>query len=48
MARQVIMIWGAAILIYLAVTNASGTSTVLDAFGKFVRGTTYTLQGRGA
>jgi hypothetical protein len=44
--RLIISIWGAAILIYLAVTKASGTSTVLNSFGSFVTGSTKTLQGR--
>lgn len=44
--RQIILIWGAAILIYLFVTNASGSSTVLKSFGDFISGTTKTLQGR--
>ena len=43
---RIIMIWGAAILIYLMVTRASGTATVLTSFGNFVNGTTKTLQGR--
>jgi len=44
--RLIISIWGAAILIYLAVTQASGTASVLGSFGSFVTGTTKTLQGR--
>lgn len=44
--RLIITIWGAAILIYLALTRASGTSTVLNSFGSFIGGTTKVLQGR--
>lgn len=44
--RQIIVIWGAAILIYLFVTNAAGTGTALKGFGDFISGTTRTLQGR--
>ena len=41
-----IVIWGAAILIFIAVSKASGTVSVLNSFSNFVQGTTKTLQGR--
>lgn len=43
---RIIMIWGAAILIYLVITHASGTRGVLSGLQQFVGGTTKTLQGR--
>jgi len=43
---RIIVIWGAAILLYIAVTRASGTKTVLNGLGDLVKGTTKTLQGR--
>jgi hypothetical protein len=43
---RIIMIWGTAILVYLLVTNASGTSSVLNAFSGFTNTFTTTLQGR--
>lgn len=45
-ARTVILIWGAAILFYLATVRASGTRTVVRSLQDFVGGTTRTLQGR--
>jgi len=44
--RLIISIWAAAVLIYLVVTHASGTGTVLGSFGSFATNTTKTLQGR--
>lgn len=46
MGRQLIMIWGAAILLYLLVVHASGSSSVIKSMQNFVSGTTKTLQGR--
>lgn len=43
---RLIMIWGGAILFYLAVVHANGTKTVLSGLQNFVGGTTRTLQGR--
>jgi len=43
---RIIMIWGTAIVIYLLITHARGTSSVLGSFSSFVTGTTKTLQGR--
>lgn len=40
------MIWGAAILVYIAVTNYSGTSSVLSSITNLTTGVTKTLQGR--
>lgn len=44
--RTIILIWGAAILVYLFVTHASGTSTVVNSVSNFTSGITKTLQGR--
>ena len=46
MGRQIIMIWGGAILLYLVVVHSSGSSSVLTSLQQFVSGTTKTLQGR--
>lgn len=46
MGRQLIFIWGGAILLYLLVVHASGSSTVIKSLQDFVGGTTKTLQGR--
>ena len=46
MGRTIILIWGAAILIYLLVTNSKGSSSVIQSLQNFVGGTTRTLQGR--
>lgn len=46
MRMQIIMIWGAAILVYLLIMHQSGTSGVLKSLQQFVSGTTSTLQGR--
>ena len=43
---RIIVIWGAAILLYVAVTKSSGTKTVLGGLTNLVTGTTKTLQGR--
>lgn len=47
MGKTIILIWGGAILLYLAITNSTGTSGVLNSLTNFVGGTTKTLQGRG-
>jgi hypothetical protein len=46
MGRQLIMIWGGAILLYLVVVHSGGSSAVLNSLQQFVSGTTKTLQGR--
>jgi hypothetical protein len=46
MGKTIIFIWGGAILLYLLVTNSSGSSSVLTSLTNFVGGTTKTLQGR--
>ena len=46
MGRQLIFIWGGAILLYLLVSNSSGSSSVLKSMQQFVSGTTKTLQAR--
>jgi len=43
---RIIVIWGGAILLYITLTRASGTKTVLGALQNFIGGTTKTLQGR--
>ncbi len=43
---RIITIWGAAILIYLFVTNSRGTTNVLTGLQGFAVGTTKALQGR--
>lgn len=43
---RIIMIWGAAIVIYLLISNSKGSSKVLGGFQDFISGTTKTLQGR--
>jgi len=45
-ARTIIIIWGAAILFYLATVRAGGTRTVVRSLQDFVTGSTRTLQGR--
>ena len=44
--RTIILIWGAAILIYILVINYKGTSTLLSGLTNFTTGTTKVLQGR--
>lgn len=44
--RTIIVIWGASILIYLALTRASGTTAVLGSLSNLVNSGTKTLQGR--
>lgn len=44
---RIILIWGAAILAYLFITNARGTTSVLTGLQGFAVGTTKALQGRG-
>ena len=46
MGRTIILIWGAAIIIYLLATNSKGSSSVIGSLQSFVGGTTKTLQGR--
>lgn len=46
MGKTIIFIWGGAILLYLAISKSSGTSSVISSLGTFVNGTTKTLQGR--
>jgi len=46
MGRTIILIWGAAILVYLLATNSSGSSSVISSLQNFVGGTTKVLQGR--
>lgn len=45
--RLVIVIWGAAILIYLFLFYSSGTKTGLKALSDLINSGTKTLQGRG-
>jgi hypothetical protein len=40
------MIWGAAIVIYVLISNSKGSSSVIGSLSNFVTGTTKTLQGR--
>ena len=46
MGRQLIMIWGGAILLYLLLNYANGTKSGLNSLQQFVTGTTKTLQAR--
>lgn len=46
MGRQLIFIWGGAILLYILVVNSKGSSSVITSLQQFVSGTTKTLQGR--
>ncbi len=43
--RLIIAIWGAAIVIFLLINNASGTSTVVGSSGTNFRNFTRALQG---
>lgn len=43
---RLIMFWGVAILLYIAVTKSAGTKTVLGGLTNLVTGSTKTLQGR--
>lgn len=43
---RIIVIWGAAILLYIAVTKASGTKSLLGGLQNLISGSTKTLQGR--
>ena len=45
-ARTIIVIWGAAILFYLAVANANGTKSGLGALSSLINSGTKTLQAR--
>lgn len=44
--RLIIVVWGAAILIYLALSRANGTKTVLDSLSNLINSGTKTLQAR--
>ena len=44
--RTIILIWGAAILLYLLLIYRSGTSSLLSGSSNFVNSLTRTLQGR--
>ena len=44
--NKLIVIWGAAILLYLLVANRSGTSSLLSGVQRLTVGTTKALQGR--
>lgn len=44
--NKLIVIWGAAILLYLLVANRSGTSSLLSGVRGLVVGSTKALQGR--
>ena len=44
--RTIIVIWGAAILIYLALSRSSGTVSVLNSLSNLANSSTKTLQGR--
>lgn len=44
--NKVIVIWGAAILLYLLVANRTGTSSLFSGVTGLVTGSTKALQGR--
>lgn len=44
--RTLVLIWGAAIILYLFVANSSGTSSFFNGVNNLVTGTTKALQGR--
>lgn len=44
--NKLIVIWGAAIIIYLFVANQTGTSSLFDGITKLFVGGTTALQGR--
>lgn len=44
--NKLIVIWGAAIILYLFVANRSGTSSLFSGIQKLTVGTTKALQGR--
>lgn len=46
MGKQLIFIWGGAILLYLVLFYREGTTSGLKALTGFVTGTTRTLQAR--
>jgi len=46
MGKTIILIWGGAILLYLAATKSSGTAAVVNSLSSFVTGSTKALQGR--
>jgi hypothetical protein len=46
MGRQLILIWGGLILVYLLVKNSAGAASFIKGAQSFVGGTTSTLQGR--
>ncbi len=47
MSRQLILIWGGLIALYLLLFYREGTASGLKALTGFVTGTTKTLQARG-
>jgi hypothetical protein len=44
--RTIILIWGGAIILYLAISRASGTSSVVSSLSGMVTNVTKTLQAR--
>lgn len=44
--RTIVLIWGAAILLYLFLHNSAGTKVFLSGLTTFTTGTTTALQGR--
>lgn len=46
--RTIILIWGAAILIYLLIANSNGSASVIKSLGNFTTGITGVLQGRSS
>lgn len=44
--NKLIVIWGAAIILYLLVANRSGTSSLFAGVTRLVTGSTKALQGR--
>jgi hypothetical protein len=44
--NKLIIIWGAAIIIYLLVTHSSGTTSAFSGITNLVTGSTKALQGR--
>lgn len=45
--NKLIVIWGAAIILYLFVANSSGTSSLFSGLKGLIVGSTKALQGRG-
>ena len=44
--NKIILIWGAAIILYLLVANSSGTSSLFSGTTNAITGVTKALQGR--